>query len=285
MIRIFFLLVAICSVPRLAAQDKPAYQFFDAAGNRIPYTAVVDSLSVHADVILFGELHNNPIAHWLELELAKDLSATRNLILGAEMLETDNQDLVNHYLTDSITYEEFNNKARLWSNHKTDYQPLLEFAKNQKIDFIASNVPRRYAATVHKMGFSALDSLPESEKEWIAPLPIAFDAQLPRYQEILKMMGDHGSPKLVMAQALKDATMAHSILKNYQNESLFLHYNGAFHSDFYEGILWYLKLQRPQLRYFTLSTVSQTNLTSLEEEHRNRANFILVVDADMTSTY
>ncbi len=266
-------------------QDKPAYKIFNAEGKPVDYKTVVEKISSKADVVLFGELHNNPIAHWLELELATDLLKTRKLILGAEMLETDNQAAVDQFLKDSLDTEELGNQARLWSNHKTDYQPLLELAKSQNIAFAATNVPRRYASQVHKEGFKTLDSLPDVEKNWIAPLPIAFDPNLPQYQEILKMMGEHGSPKLVMAQALKDATMAHFILKNYQEHSLVLHYNGAFHSDFFEGILWYLKKERPDLNYKTISTVSQDDLSVLENQHLNRADFIIAVDAQMTSTY
>ena len=99
------------------------------------------------------------------------------------------------------------------------------------------------------------------------------------------MMGDHGTPELVMAQAIKDATMAHFILKNHQTNTTFIHYNGAYHSNNYEGILWYLKRENANLQYATLSTVSQKDISNLEEEHLNVANYIICVDADMTNTY
>ncbi len=285
MFKVFQLFVILGFSSTLTAQDKPAYKLFDSKGNALAYSSVIDSLSNHADVVLFGELHNNPIAHWLELEVTQDLTNTNSLILGAEMLETDNQEVLDLYLKDSISYKDLNAKARLWTNHKTDYQPLIDFARTNKLNFIATNVPRRYASLVHQKGFDALDSLATEEYKWIAPLPIKFDPDLPRYQAILEMMGDHGSPRLVMAQALKDATMAHSILQNYEEGKQFIHYNGAFHSDFHEGILWYLKLERPDLKYLSLTTVSQKQLDSLESEYLNQADFIIVVDEDMTPTY
>ena len=73
------------------AQDKKAYVFFDKNGKRTSYKKLLRK-SEKADVGLFGEYHNNPIAHWLELELLKDLQPKRTLILGAEMLERDNQE-------------------------------------------------------------------------------------------------------------------------------------------------------------------------------------------------
>lgn len=267
------------------AQDKPAYTLFDASGNAVTYQTMLDSLQHKKDVILFGEIHDNPIAHWLELEVTKDLLETQKLTLGAEMIEADNQAQINAYLNDNIDLKQLDSTARLWINHKTDYQPLVDFAKTEKLKFIATNVPRRYASMVYKQGFEALDSLPSEEKQWIAPLPIPFDSQLPRYREILKMMGDHGSPNLVMAQALKDATMAYFILKNRKPDHVFIHYNGSYHSDFHEGILWYLQQAEPNLNYTTISSVSQKRLENLEEEYLNQADFIIVIDEDMTTTY
>ena len=138
---------------------------------------------------------------------------------------------------------------------------------------------------VFRNGFEALDTLSAEEKDWIAPLPIPFDAELPTYKKILEDLGDHGSPELVKAQATKDATMAHFILANYKKDHLLIHYNGAFHTDFYEGILWYLKGERSDLQYATLTTVSQEDVNKLEKENKGKADFIICVDSNMTTTY
>ncbi|WP_435254285.1 ChaN family lipoprotein [Tenacibaculum sp. A30] len=237
------------------------------------------------DIVLFGELHNNPIAHWLQYEVTNDLHKTHKLILGAEMFEADNQQLLSQYINGSINSKQLDTLARLWSNYKTDYAPLVNFAKDQKLNFVASNIPRTYANLVYKKGFEALDALSDTEKSWIAPLPIKFDSELPTYKKILTMMGDHGTPKLVMAQAIKDATMAHFILKNHLPNHLFLHYNGAYHSDYYEGILWYLKNENPNLNYATITTVLQKDINKLEKENLKKADFIICVDDNMTTTY
>lgn len=277
------LLTSIFSLLTVSAQKAP-YVIYNAKGKKVSYKKMLKTLE-DKDMVLFGELHNNPIAHWLQYELTVDLHSKRQLILGAEMIEADNQDELNDYLSGNIDYKALDSTARLWNNHKTDYAPLVDFAKDSSLVFVASNVPRRYASIVYKGGFEALDSLPAQEKEWIAPLPIAYDPELPGYKNILEMMGDHGSPTLVMAQAIKDATMAHFILQNYKEGSLFLHYNGAYHSNNYEGILWYLQLERPNLKYGTISTVTQENVHKLEEENKNLADFIICVNQNMTTTY
>lgn len=277
-------LAFLLSISATLAQDKPAYMLYDNKGKKAKYEKLIKTLN-DADIVLFGELHDNPIAHWLQHELVKDANQKRELILGAEMVETDNQNELNQYLKGEINYEQLDSVTRLWINYKTDYAPLVDFAKDNGIAFVASNVPRRFASEVYKGGFEALDSLSDEEKAWIAPLPIDFDSNLPTYLNILEMMGEHGSPLLVKAQAIKDATMAHSILTNYIEGKLFIHFNGAFHSDYREGILWYLMRQKPDLKYVTISTVSQANVQKLEKDHKGKADFIICVDEDMTSTY
>jgi uncharacterized iron-regulated protein len=265
-------------------QDKPAYKIYDANGKAVSYKKMLKSLST-SDITLFGELHNNAIAHWLQLEVTKDLHKKRKLKLGAEMIEADNQDELNDYLAGTIDAKTFDSVARLWMNHETDYAPLVNFAKDNSLDFIACNIPRRYAVMVHKKGFGALDTLTAEDKSWIAPLPILFDSELPTYKNILEMMGEHGTPELVMAQAIKDATMAYFILKNFEEGNLFIHYNGAFHSNHYEGIGWYLKQASPEKQLKTISTVEQENVNKLEKEYKGIADFIICVDVDMTTTY
>lgn len=278
------LLLALTIISNTVYSQKKAYVIYNAKGKKVSYEKMLKSLT-KKDIILFGELHNNPISHWLQYEVTADLSVSKKLILGAEMIEADNQEILNDYLDDKINAKEMDSLARLWKNYKTDYAPLVNLAKEKNLPFIATNIPRRFANSVYKNGFEALDSLSAKEKEWVAPLPIEFDSELPTYKNILLMMGDHGTPELVMAQATKDATMAHFILKNYQQDHVFIHYNGAYHSDSYEGILWYLKKQRSDLNYGTISTVSQDNVNSLMEENLEKADFIICVDGNMTTTY
>ena len=266
------------------AQDKKAYQLFDKNGKKICYEKVLKA-TLKNEVVLFGEYHNNSISHWLELELAKDIADKKAIVLGAEMLEADNQIQLNQYLRGEIDQKKLDSTARLWPNYKTDYKPLVDFAKEKNIPFVATNIPRRYASMVSKNGFEALETLTVEEKSWIAPQPIPYDANLPGYVEMMKMMGDHTSPNMPKAQASKDATMAHFIVRNLAANSVFIHYNGTYHSDNFEGINWYLKQYNPDIKIITISTVEQKDLSKLEKEHYNKADYILVIDEDVTKTY
>ena len=275
-----FLFATIISV----AQDKKAYQIFDKKGKKSSYEKVLKA-SEKTDVVLFGEIHDNSLVHWLQLEFTKDLAQRKPLVLGAEMLEADNQKQLDQYLKGEINQKQLDSSARLWKNYKTDYKPLVDFAKDKKINFIATNVPRRFASLVFKKDLVALDSLSALEKSWIAPLPIEFDINLPGYKGMMSMQGGHAGEKMPKAQAIKDATMAYFINKNRKENSIFVHYNGTYHSDNYEGINWYLRKLDADMQIVTIAMVEQKDITKLEAEHYNKADFILVIDEDVTKTY
>ena len=279
-----FLLIILSTFTFANAQDKKAYQLFDKNGKKVTFEKLAKA-ALKSEVVLFGEFHDNPICHWLELELAQEIASKKQIILGAEMIESDNQTQLNEYLADKINQKQLDSTARLWPNYKTDYKPLVDLAKAKKIKFIATNIPRRYASMVHKKGFESLVDLSQEEKSWMAPQPIPYDKDLPGYTKMMTMMGEHTSPNMPKAQASKDATMAYFIVKNLQSNSVFIHYNGSFHSDNYDGINWYLRKYQAGVAILTIATVEQSDLKKLEKEHFHKADFILVVDENMTKTY
>lgn len=237
-----------------------------------------------ADVVLFGELHDNPICHWLQLELSRDLIEL-DPVFGAEMFEADNQAQVDSFLLGLLDAKSFEKQCRLWPNYKTDYKPLLELAKEHKRPFIATNIPRKYASLVYRKGLEALDTLPSAEKHWIVPLPMAYDSALRCYAAIFEMAGGHGGQNLPKAQAVKDATMAHFILQNLQKGKPFVHFNGTYHSDNFESINWYLKRNRPDLKILTISSTLQPEAHPFNPENKGAGNFILAIPESMTRTY
>lgn len=285
---LFFLITLI--VFTAFKSDKPAYILFNQKGKAVKYIRMLEA-SQKADIVFFGELHNNPISHWLQYELTKDLHAALNgqIVLGAEMFEADNQTALSEYLNEVITKDSLKKSARLWPNYKTDIEPLVEFARENKLPFVATNIPRRYATMVFRNGFESLDTLSMEVKEFIAPLPIAYDPELPGYKSMLTMMGEsmHGrSPEnFPKAQAIKDATMAWFIHSNMEPGKTFIHYNGAYHSDNFEGILWYLQLLRPDVKIVTVSTVETDQPIAFPAEKKGVANFIVAVPLTMTKTH
>jgi uncharacterized iron-regulated protein len=284
---LFLLTMSIASLTSMS-QDLPAYALFNVNGKNVDYDKLVKE-AADADVVLFGELHNNPISHWLEYELTRSLYYLKKdkLVMGAEMFEADNALIVSEYLSGKIKDKNFEAEARLWPNYKTDYKPLLMFARDSNVMFVATNIPRRYASLVNREGFEALDSLGAEAKRYIAPLPVAYDPELPGYKSMLEMMegsGSHANENLPKAQAVKDATMAYFIAQNSGKGRTFIHFHGTYHSDNFEGIVWYLKNLNPDLKILTISSCEQDKVDKLSEENEKKADFILVVPTSMTKT-
>ena len=296
------IIVFLCLLTFAFRADKPAYRLYTPALKATTYAKLLRR-ATDADVVLFGELHNNPICHWLELQLTKDLQAAKkdNLLLGAEMFEADNQGVLSQYVQGTITGKELATQARLWPNYDTDYKPITDFAREQHIPFIATNVPRRYARLVSRQGLIALDTVSAEGKQQMAPLPLTVDLTLPGYKAMMEMMSGgstssasgtnpHGvnadmTANFARAQAIKDATMAYFIRQNLKPGQTMLHFNGDYHSKNFEGIVWYLHQQQPSLKILTISSVELTDAEKPANENRNLADFVLAIPADMTKTY
>jgi uncharacterized iron-regulated protein len=275
-----------------AKNDRPAYRVFNAKGHASDYGDLLKAAK-NADVVFFGESHTNPICHWLELQIAKDLFEEKKgqLIIGAEMFERDNQLLINEYLSGMIRKKDFEAEAKLWPNYKTDYAPIVDFAAKKGVKFIATNIPRRFSAIVNQKGFAGLDSINAVERGMIAPLPLKYNPELDCYKKIgdmFKGSKTHMGENIPWAQAIKDATMAHFILKNMADGYVFYHINGSYHSENHEGIVWYLKEYNKRnatdLKIVTIATVEQDTVDSLNKDNIGKGDFIILIPGDMTQT-
>ncbi len=275
------------STQMAVAQSLEVYRIYDVQGKERSFEQMIESLAT-ADVVLFGELHDHALIHWLQLKATESLAEKRPLVLGGEMFECDQQVILDEYMKGLLNDKMFEDQARLWPNYKTDYKSLLLFAKEKKLRFVASNVPRRYASLVSRVGLDSLEQLPAASRVFLPRLPIAFDPEAPGYPEMIQMMGGHGhgfNPMhFVQAQALKDACMAEHIIDSRGDNELLLHFNGDYHSANRGGIYWYLKAAEPGLKTQVIKVFSDTDF-NFQEEWRDSGDFILVVPEDFTRTH
>lgn len=288
---IILILMCLFQTSQLFSQDKPAYVIYTANGKKTTFEKLVESTE-NKELVLFGEFHDNPISHWLQLELTKEMyaEAGSNLQLGFEMFEQDQQELLSQYLLGNLTAKQFKDTMRLWPNYETDYAPIIDFAKTNKLFCVASNVQRKYASLLFKKGRKALDTLSLTIKSQMAPIDFIVDTTLSQYKEVYTMGGHMGvnmGKNMVESQAFKDATMAQFIMANpgRKEGTVHLHFNGAFHSDFHQGILWYVQQKQANIRVLTISTVTQDDVRKLDKEHLGRADFIICVPESMTRTH
>ena len=271
------------------AQNKPAYQLFDQKGKAAKYDKMIEDLA-ESDMVFFGEYHTNPISHWLQIEMAKSFYELKGdkLVFGAEMFENGNQLVLDEYLAGFYDEKKMMPEmTQMWGNYKTDYKPLVEFAKENNLRFIATNIPRRYASMINKKGIEVLKELSPEARALIGPdLEKYFDASV--YADMADKMGGHVPPNMLniqTAQASKDATMAHFSLKYFKKGDLFFHMDGAYHSNNERGIIWWINKIQPGLNIKSITTVMQSEWDEMtDEEKAVIANYTIVVADNMTQT-
>lgn len=283
--KIHILVLLILSIGLMSFKnDKPAYIIYNSKGKPVKYSKMLKKLA-EANILFIGEYHNNPISHWMEYEITKDLYKLRDgkITMGAEMFEADNQIIIDEYLAGYISSSKFESECKLWPNYSTDYEPLITFAKDSSLKFIATNIPRRYASIVHKKGPELLSKLSDEAKKYIVPLPIKFEADSILKKQLGMMAMMSKNPVGIMkAQIIKDKTMAYFIMKNYDKERMFIHYNGTFHSDSHSGIVKYID---KDLKVITISTVQQDDISKLDPAYKGQADYIICIPYSMTRTY
>ncbi|HXF42820.1 MAG TPA: ChaN family lipoprotein, partial [Pyrinomonadaceae bacterium] len=153
---------------------------------------------------------------------------------------------------------------RPWPNYKSDYRPLIEFAKENKIKVIAANAPRRYVNMVSRNGRNALDGLSPQAKIWLAPLPFPkpSDKYAAKFRSLMGASPESsmGLDNILDSQTLWDATMADSIAKVLASKagSLVIHVNGSFHSESRLGTVEQLLGYRKKTRAIVV-TIKQVN--------------------------
>jgi len=272
------------------------YEIFSNTGEKIEtLEALVDRLSKN-DVVFFGEIHDDIIAHGLEFEILSRLSGRwEKTALSLEMLEADGQRSLNSFLDGKISEDEFKQSVSLWGNYDTDYRVMVEFAKLKKIPVIAGNIPRRLAKLVSSNGISAWDKLSKTEKQY---LPRETFFKNDRYRELFEMtmkdnpmmkrMPDVSMDNLYHAQCVKDEKMAESIvdfLKKNPDFKVFV-INGSFHSDYHLGTVQKLKLRMPELKIVTISAIPVDDISGINpNEYSEKADFIIFTQKNSSESY
>jgi len=236
-----------------------------------------------ADVLFFGEEHNDSIGHALEAEIFQKLNQAypQHIALSMEMFHTDIQPVVNEYLADVISEKNFMKEGRAWENYN-DYRPLVQYAKTNKLQVIAANAAARYSNAVTKNGLNTLKNFPKASLSFLPPLPI--DTATGRYHEkFTGLLGGHGmgTLKVYQTQNFWDATMAWSISKFTQaNKGIkILHLNGRFHSDEKLGTLAKLQQYSPKLKILNISAFADESFEKPDWiKFSNLGDYIIITD-------
>jgi len=295
--KILLILIAFIfmNISVFAQVSEVNYRIFDMSGNSAKISQIVDTAG-KSDVIFLGENHDDTVAHFLQAELFKRFQESnagkRNVALSLEMFERDVQIVLDEYLKDLITEKKFLDDSRPWNNYKTDYRPLVEYAKQNNLAVIAANAPRRYVNMVSRGGRETLEKLSPDARKWFAPLPYAQPSE--QYsKKFTALMGgadgdNHGVSKILDSQSLWDATMAFSIsefLKKQKN-TLVVHLNGSFHTENRLGTAeQFLKLN-PKAKILVVTMRYEDDFTKFDKaKHENLGDFVILTDAKIPRSF
>ena len=234
-----------------------------------------------ADAVFVGEQHDDPNTHRLELAIVEGL--TRRgvpVVVAMEMFERDVQDPVDHYAAGTITEEQFLKDARPWPRYATDYRPILEFAKANKLPIVASNVPRRVASEVGKTGLSGVDGLGADRR--LAARELQCPTSGSYFDRFVEAMGGHSgaTSNFYFAQCVKDETMGESVADTFQKmpgHVVIVHFAGAFHSDFGEGTAESARRRMPGRRIAVIAILPVADLDAAKsgEADLKRADYLI----------
>ncbi len=251
------------------------------------------------DVLFFGEEHNDSVGHYLEARLLELMHKAYgdNTALSMEMFDRDVQPVMNEYLAGLIREKHFTKDARVWSNYR-DYRPMVEYAKEHKLDVVCANAASRYTNIAVRKGMAGLRELPEESRDHIAPVP--FDtATGPYFQKLVDVFSGHDSSMtaavvtmpgmdMIMGQSTWDATMAWSIAQYLKSnkESKVFQVNGRFHSDEHYAIVTQLKNYRPKAKALVISSGSDDNFPNINwDDHKKNGDYIIITDPKVPKTY
>ena len=287
-----FLLLVLCPLFGICQDSLSAhYKIFNTKTQKIASLDDIINNMNKADVLFFGEEHNDSSGHQLEYVLLKKLAGRYpgKTTLSMEMFETDCQTVLNEYLEGLIRDKNFETDARVWPNYD-DYRPLVEFSKENKLPVIAANAPARYTNMVNRLGLRSLQQLDPNGKSYLPPLPID-TATGPYLKKFDLIMGGHSAMpgmQMYQAQNLWDATMGWSIAKFIKTHPDYkiLHINGGFHSEEKLGVPSQLLHYAPKAEMINIAVYSDDSFTNPDwSKFSNMGDYIILTDPKVPKTF
>ena len=278
------------------------FQAYNArSGDRITFRGVFDRCR-DADVVLFGEQHNDAICNQLEAELLAALAAGRRPVaLAMEFFEADTQAPLDAYLNGRIGEDAFRDMARQKRAYLTAHRPMIEFCRAAHIPVIAANAPRRLVRALGKSGLPFDEFRASQSPSDRALLPTRSEMLTGPYRDrFFEIMKNHVTTTAPTSQAaptsqtaesaaeralkafrpqlLWDASMAEAVANHRarHERSRVMLVVGSFHVQFEGGTLVKLRQRRPDdaVRTIVYRTSPDTRF-EFQEDDRGAGDIVI----------
>lgn len=202
------------SVPRVHPQlwdEWSVGQVLDAKTGRVVSTAEwLEGLAGY-DVIYLGEEHHNRSHIEAALTVLRSLvTRGRRPVLAMEMFGWEGQPALDGYLgTKEPARQEFLEQVgwkQTWGGAFEDYEPLVQFAKDQRLPVLAMNPPKTLIRQVVKLGLAQAKEQPEW-RQWGMEQETIIDAPDYRSRILSQLQACHGGGAPEDYQTMYDASM------------------------------------------------------------------------------
>lgn len=183
------------------------FQAYDGRTGRPLTFEQVAQKCLHADVVLFGEEHGNPICNQLEAQLLYELlrgdrrGRNHSWALALEFFEADTQEALDAYarrrLTEAAFLELTKRRPDYWHSHRS----LVELSRATGAPLIAANAPRRLVRAYRKSGQSYEEfraALPPEDQRWLPVTNVEIGgAYLERFAETMRSHAETPAPPVM----------------------------------------------------------------------------------------
>lgn len=289
-------LALIVTTTSVFGQANPAtFKVFDSKGNPSSVDNILEAAG-GVEAVFLGEGHDDAVAHALQFQIFKAIvdryNGPRTVALSYEMFERDVQIVLDEYLKGQINEAQFLASSRPWNNYKTDYRPLLEYAKEKRLMVVAANAPRRYVNMVSRLGRSSLIGLTDEAKEWLPPLPYPEPSE--RYAaKFNALMGGGpemraGLTNIMDSQTLWDTSMAHAVARQLKRskKGLVVHLNGSFHTESRLGTAEQLLNYRKKAKFIVVTIRYEDDFNAFDRsKHGDLGDFVILTDKKVPRSF
>lgn len=268
----FAAVLTMCSSGTALADSKP-FIIDLYMGEPVPQDVMLDDLST-VRIVYLGEVHTIARHHELQAEILRGLSDRGlKIALGMEMFSRENQPVLDQWQTGNRSVADL--IVELGRGHWTnlqDYEKVLTFARDRRIPIVGLNARD---SLVRKVAHAGLDGLTESEK---SEIPAGMEKINPLQDRLLRLrLRVHKAfektslDRIVLAQALRDETMAESVsgfLNSFEGkERLMVVIAGGGHVNYGFGIPEGVQRRNP-LPYRIIMATESGELVLTEAEKR-----------------
>ena len=188
------------------------------AGKAVSFGRFIERIA-SKDLIFFGEVHDNPEHHLMQIQTLQALAdCCSPLTIAMEFFERPKQDILDRYIRGELEEAAFLKAVDWkggWGFDYHLYRPLLLFARQNRIRVLALNAPSDIVKKVARKGLKGLDT---AQRDQLArEIDLGNKAHRAYLREIYGGPG-HGGLKtfeyFYEAQCVWEETMAQQIAEN-----------------------------------------------------------------------